>query len=71
MDSEVVKELVQYDLTLNKLLMEFKAIIKGGEKRERILSDYQSLREKLGPSGASSRIALEMVKSLRKDDIRS
>ena len=37
----------------------------GGEKREKILTDYQALKAKLGPAGASSRIAAEMVKSLK------
>jgi lipid-A-disaccharide synthase len=66
MGDEVVKELVQYDLTFERLMKEFKAIINGGEKREKILNDYRSLAYKLGPAGASSRIALEMVKSLQK-----
>jgi lipid-A-disaccharide synthase len=66
MGDEVVKELVQYDLTFKRLMKEFKAIINGGEKREKILNDYRSLAYKLGPAGASSRIALEMVKSLQK-----
>jgi len=65
MGSEVVKELVQYDLTEKNLLYELKAIAHGGEKREKILTDYQALKAKLGPAGASARIAAEMVKSLK------
>jgi lipid-A-disaccharide synthase len=71
MDFEVVKELIQYDLTANKLMKEFKAIIKGGNRREKMLGDYQLLKEKLGPAGASARIAREMVGSLKKDDNKS
>jgi lipid-A-disaccharide synthase len=66
MDSEVVKELVQYDLTENSLLKELKAILPGGEKREKLLSDYKVLKSKLGSAGASGRIASEMVRELRK-----
>jgi lipid-A-disaccharide synthase len=65
MGYEVVKELVQYDLTKNSLIKELKSIVKGGEKREKMLTDYAILKEKLGPAGASSRIAAEMVRSLK------
>jgi len=66
MGSEVVKELVQYDLTENSLLKELKAILPGGEKRAALLSDYQALKSKLGSAGASGRIAREMVAELEK-----
>ena len=66
MGSEVVKELVQYDLTENALLTELKAILPGGAKREKLLSDYELLKSKLGSAGASCRIAREMVASLKK-----
>jgi lipid-A-disaccharide synthase len=66
MNSEVVRELIQYDLKENTVLKELKAILPGGEKRERILSDYRILKDKLGPSGASGRIAKEMVKEARR-----
>jgi lipid-A-disaccharide synthase len=66
MGSEVVKELVQYDITEKSLLKELKAILHDGEKREKVLSDYKALRNKLGSAGASGRIAREMVMELRK-----
>lgn len=67
MNAEVVKELVQYDLKEKRLLKELNAILPGGEKREKILTEYKILKDKLGPSGASERIAGEMVKELRRD----
>jgi lipid-A-disaccharide synthase len=66
MNTEVIKELVQYDLKEKSLLKELNAILPGGEKREKILSDYELLKDKLGPAGASDRIAGEMVRELRK-----
>jgi lipid-A-disaccharide synthase len=66
MDSEVVRELVQYDLKENNLVTELKEILPGGTKREKILTDYEVLKNKLGPEGASQRIAREMVAELRK-----
>jgi lipid-A-disaccharide synthase len=62
MASEVVRELIQYDLKEKTVLTELKAILPGGERRERILSDYKILKDRLGPAGASGRIAREMVK---------
>ena len=65
MDFEVIKELVQYDLKESSILKELKAVMPGGGKREKILSDYEVLKNKLGPAGASGRIAREMVKELK------
>jgi lipid-A-disaccharide synthase len=66
MGFEVVKELVQYDLTENALLTELRAILPGGIKRGKLLSDYEVLKHKLGSAGASGRIAREMVTELKK-----
>ena len=66
MGFEVIKELVQYDLKEKAIVSELAAILPGGNKREKILSDYETLKERLGPAGASGRIALEMVEELRK-----
>ncbi len=66
MSSELIRELVQYDLTEKRLLKELKAVTPGGNRRDEVLKGYQVLKEKLGPAGASSRIAGEMVRSLNK-----
>jgi lipid-A-disaccharide synthase len=67
MGYEVVKELVQYDLTENSMVKELKAILPGGANREKLLSGYQALKIKLGSSGASASIAREMVAELKKE----
>ncbi len=64
MNSEIVKELVQYKLNGKSLLRELKSILPGGEKREKMILDYKDLLEKLGPEGASARVASEMVAEL-------
>ena len=64
MNSGVVRELVQYDLKEKVVLSELKAILPGGEKRLKILSDYEVLKKILGPSGASARNARRMVEDL-------
>jgi lipid-A-disaccharide synthase len=68
---EAVKELIQYSLNEKNLVSELKAILPGGLKREKILEDYNKVREILGPAGASERIAGDMVRVLRHDGIKS
>jgi lipid-A-disaccharide synthase len=65
MGFEVIRELIQYDLTEKRMLSELKAILPGGDKRDKILSDYEALKIRLGPAGASERIAREMVDDLK------
>ena len=65
MNKEVVKELVQYSLTENSLISELKDILPGGKKRDKMLSDYVVLNEKLGPAGASRRVAEDMIEVLK------
>jgi lipid-A-disaccharide synthase len=65
MEREVIKELVQYDLNEKNVLAELKAILPGGVKREKMLSDYKILKDKLGPAGASVRIARVIVDDLK------
>ncbi len=66
MGAEVIRELVQYDLNEKNLIVELKAILQDGSKRKKILADYKALKERIGPSGASSRVAERMVNELRK-----
>lgn len=65
MESEVVKELLQYKLNEKNITRELKSILPGGEKREKMLNDYKLLKDKLGPAGASARVAGDMVNELR------
>ncbi|WP_127138225.1 lipid-A-disaccharide synthase [Flagellimonas oceanensis] len=62
MKREVVKELIQNDLTPKNLKAELSKVVEGTE-RERMLSDYKSLKEKLGGKGASQMTAQLIVKN--------
>jgi lipid-A-disaccharide synthase len=64
MGFEVIRELVQYDLREKPLLSELRSILPAGNRRQKILSGYLSLKDKLGPSGASARIAQKMAGEL-------
>lgn len=55
MDREVVKELIQNELTTENLVKELKLIL--GQNCSKILSDYEELRHRLGEKGASERAA--------------
>lgn len=66
MDREIVKELLGYSLNERNLERELRKILIGGSRREKMLTDYKSLEEKLGGSGASKRIASEMLRELKR-----
>jgi lipid-A-disaccharide synthase len=55
MDQEVVKELIQNELTTENLTTQLKLIL--NENRPKILQDYENLRQKLGEKGASEKAA--------------
>jgi lipid-A-disaccharide synthase len=57
MDKEVVKELIQNDLTPWNLILELNKITADKAIREQMFKDYNQLREKLGGSGASEKTA--------------
>jgi lipid-A-disaccharide synthase len=64
-DREVVRELLQNDLNQAKLHSELQDILITGYRHEIIKRDYIELRELLGGSGASERVAEDMMKNLQ------
>lgn len=64
LDKESVKELIQGDCKESTIKSEFKRIIIGGDKRDIILKDYQSLKEVLGEGGASKKLASLMLSQI-------
>ncbi|MEM9647936.1 MAG: lipid-A-disaccharide synthase [Bacteroidota bacterium] len=62
MEKEVVKELIQNDLTTVNLTLELGKIVEGSQ-REQILEDYRILRQKLGGKGASQLAAQLIVEN--------
>lgn len=63
MDREVVKELIQDELTTDNLVQELSKVL--GSNRSRILTNYAELREKLGNKGASEKAA-EIIVTAKK-----
>ena len=56
MDREIVKELIQKELNTENLVTELQKILEG-QKRDKMLKNYELLREKLGGKGASEHAA--------------
>lgn len=54
MNKEVVKELIQHNLTPEKITIELKSILFDTQKREKIKQDYSQLKEMLSKGGNAS-----------------
>ncbi|MBM1104686.1 lipid-A-disaccharide synthase [Aurantibacter crassamenti] len=66
MDKEVVKELIQNDLTTKNLKKELQEILVG-PKREQQFEAYFELEKKLGGKGASENTAKSIIKNIAKN----
>jgi len=64
MDREVVRELIQQDLSVDKLSVELERIMTPGVERSTMEKDLTQLRDKLGGAGASAKVANAVWKSL-------
>lgn len=64
MDREVVRELIQSDLTVDNLSAELERLMQEGPYRTRMQGDLRELQQRLGGPGASARVASAVWKSL-------
>lgn len=62
---EAVRELVRAKLPPEEAAAELAAILPKGRDRERMLRDFDELRQMIGREGASERVAEDIVKTLR------
>lgn len=62
---ESVVEIIQSNLDIARAERELRAILAGGEKRAKMLADFEELRGIIGGIGASERFARRMVAELR------
>ena len=65
MDREVVKELIQNDLTEENLVKELKRLLEDGKKQRCLLEDLDVLKDKLGNSGASVKAAEAIINMIK------
>ena len=62
MDREIVKELIQDDFNEIQLRKQLNLLLSDNKFRQQMLSEFDSLREKLGGSGASQEAADHVIK---------
>ena len=62
MGKEVVKELIQNDLTEENIVKELEQLLRNGKRQRQLLEDYEDLKERLGNAGASEKAAAVIVK---------
>jgi lipid-A-disaccharide synthase len=65
LNKEAVNELIQGDLNTENLLHELTLIVQEGDKREKVLKDYDELISILGGAGASGKVADLMLTYLK------
>ncbi len=61
----VVTELIQNDLTPDRITVELNAILPGGDRRSGQLLDYADLQRRMGKPGASERAGTRMVELVK------
>lgn len=65
MEKEVVKELIQSDLTSDNIAAELEQLLHNGKRQRQLLEDYEDLKDRLGNAGASEKAAGEIYKALK------
>ncbi|GAB3554256.1 lipid-A-disaccharide synthase [Spirosoma fluminis] len=68
---EVVKELIQNELTPDRVAAELTKIVPGGSSRDVMLTGYAEVQKKMGDPGASERAGRLMVDELRTESVGS
>ena len=66
MDREVVKELIQNDLTPNNVANELKSLLASSKRQKKLLEDYEELKMVLGNAGASDKAAETIISNIKK-----
>ena len=62
---EAVREMVVYKPSVDEAEKELRSILIGGEKREKMLADFDELRSIIGGAGASDRFAADIVRTIQ------
>ena len=65
MNNEIIKELIQHNLNINNLKTELNNILFDKKYRQKMLDNYKILKDKMGKSGVSDRVADLISNSLR------
>lgn len=66
MDRGLFKELIQHDCTPDAIAKELEMLLENNAYREKMIADFQAVRDVLGGKGASHKIAAAMIQELQK-----
>jgi len=64
MNKEVIKEIIQYDMTVEKISNELEQILQNDVYKQTMLNNFEEMRKILGGEGASKRTAKIIINSL-------
>ena len=67
MDKEVVKELIQNELTVGNLEFELNELLNNENKQKQVREDYKALKELLSQGGHASANAAECIVSFLRE----
>lgn len=65
MDKEVIKEFIQYDMTVDKIKNELNRLLHDSKYKTQMINNFNEMKDKLGGKGASKRTAEVIVNSLK------
>ena len=65
MGKEVVKELIQGDLTEHNIVKELELLLRNGKRQRQLLEDYEELKGRLGSAGASEKAAEVIINVMK------
>ena len=65
MDKEVVKELIQGEMTEENIVKELELLLHNSKRQRKLLEDYEELKDRLGSSGASEKAAEVITEAMK------
>lgn len=65
MDKPVIPELIQDDMTIERMNTELDHMLHNRERRQQLFDDYKALRKKVGGPGASQKVANSVIRFLK------
>ena len=65
MDKEVVKELIQGEMTEENIVKELELLLHNSKRQRKLLEDYEELKDRLGSAGASEKAAVVIIDAVK------
>ena len=65
MDKEVVKELIQGEMTEENIVKELELLLHNSKRQRKLLEDYEELKDRLGSAGASEKAAEVIIDAVK------